>query len=518
MHPSRGPWLAVAFLTALAACGKVSSDGDDDGDGDNQPPVASAAELSGWMSTPIAGRLAGEDPDGEPLTFAVVDEPSGGTLELDEDGSFVYTPARGTSGDDAFTFVVDDSRDTSDEATVAISIATLTDGTPDTAFGVDGATISDFGDGDAYSGVTVQADGRIAAVGSTASEWALVAGYSNRGGILDPWGEGGSGSTMLNLGDYDGFGDVVQQENGRLVSVGQTQDGANRQFMVLGLTDNNGYLDSSFNGSGVALTDVVAGQIDVANAIGLVPGGGFLVAGYASNGSNDDFAVTRYSEDGVLDGDFGTGGSAIVDLGGYERVNDVAVDGDGRILLVGEAGGDMAVVRLTPEGDPDSDFAEGGTLVLDRGENDEAVGVVVGSDGAIYVGGSSQAGGVWSMAVARLTATGELDTSFGEEGWGLATAPTADAYANDMVLLPNQTLLLVGSWITEDVTEAAAARIDLSGQHDPLFGEAGFYHQAIGSGGDDTFFAAALQPDGKVVAAGWSRNADLDGLLVRLGW
>ena len=122
------------------------------------------------------------------------------------------------------------------------------------------------------------------------------------------------------------------------------------------------------------------------------------------------------------------------------------------------------------------------------------------------------------MAVAKVTATGELDTSFGEDGWGMATSATAETSANDMLLLPNQTLLLVGSWTADAVTEAAAARVDLSGQLDPYFGEGGFYHQVIGTGGDDNFASAALQPDGKVVAAGWSKNANLDALLVRLGW
>lgn len=519
MNVSCSRWLVASLLAALAACGKVSSPGDDD-DGDNQPPVATAAELSTWMSTPIVGRLAGEDPDGEPLTFSVVDEPTGGTLELDDDGSFVYTPARGMSGDDSFTFVVDDSTDTSDEATVDISIATLTDGTPDAAFGDDGAVISDLGEIDAFSGVAVLHDGRVAAVGNTASEWAVVAGYSARGGLLNPWGEGGSGSTMLNLGGYDGFGDVVQQPSGRLVSVGQTQDEAGRNFMLLGLTDDNGYLDSSFGGGGVTLTDVAPGRADVANALTLLPDGRLLVAGYANNGTDDDFAVARYSADGVLDDTFGEEGFTIVDFGGTDRVNDVALDGEGNILLVGEADGEMGIARLTPEGDLDDGFGTGGKVHLARSGMAEAIGVAVGPDGAIYVGGNSEeSGDAWTMAATRLTPTGEQDASFGEDGWALAIPAGAATYATDMLVLPNHSLLLVGGWTSGEVTEAAAARIVMStGELDPGFGEGGFFHQAFGEDGQDTLFAAALQPDGKVVAAGWSRNANLDALLVRLGW
>ena len=245
--------------------------------------------------------------------------------------------------------------------------------------------------------------------------------------------------------------------------------------------------------------------------------GRLLVAGYASNGTNEDFMVARYTEDGLLDDTFGDGGKRVVDFGGFEGAEDIAIDEAGNILLVGEVNHDMGVVRLTAEGDPDDGFGEGGKVVLDRGENDRATAVLVAPDGAIYVGGSTQDGGVWSMAVARVTEAGELDPSFGEDGWGFATAADADVQAYDMIVLPNQTLLLVGSWTAADVTEAAA-RIDLSGQHDPLFGADGFYHRAIGSGGDDSLSAVALQEDGKVVAAGSTKNSSVDALLVRLGW
>jgi uncharacterized delta-60 repeat protein len=506
--------LNLAALLIVCGCGKVTPAGE--ADETNEPPLAMAAELGTWMSTPIAGQLEGQDPDGDPLEFAVAEDPAHGTVDLDADGSFRYLPARGTSGADSFRFAIDDGNGGSDQATVDIAVATLTDGTPDESFGEGGAVITDLGDGNVHAGVAVAEDGRVFAVGNSASDWAVVAGYSARGGLLTPWGESGSGTTMLNLGGYDGFGDVVQQPGGRLVSVGQTQD-SDRDFLLVGL-DGDGHLDTSFGSGGITVTDVATAKADVANAVEVLPDGRLLVAGYASNGTDDDFAVARYSKDGVLDDGFGSGGFTIVDLGATDRVNDVAVDAAGNILLVGEAGEDMGVVRLTAEGDPDGGFGAGGALRLDRGEYDEAIGVAVGPDGTIYVGGSTQDSGAWNMAVATLTPGGELDARFGEGGWAVARADSAESYATAMLLLPNQTLLLVGSWIANDVTQAAAARIDMDGRLDGAFGEGGFYHQAIGKNGNDMLFAVALQEDGKVVAAGWSKNDDIEGLLVRLGW
>lgn len=507
----------LAGCLLVAACGKVSSD-DGDGDGDNAAPVAMAAELSTWMITPVSGQLEGDDPDGDMLTFATARDPVHGTLDIDADGSFRYTPARGASGADSFAFEIDDGNGGSDQATVDISIAELTDGTPDAEFGDAGASQDDFGANDSHAGVIVAEGGRIAASGTSGGNWATVAGYSTRGGLLASWGEGGSGTTMLGVGDYDAFNAVVQQPGGRLVSAGQTLDGSNYNLMLLGLTPDNGYLDSGFNGGGSNFVDLGGGQGDGGNAITALSDGRLLVAGYASNGSNDDFMVARFTEDGMLDDTFGGAGKTVVNFGGFEGVEDIAIDEAGNILLVGEVNHDMGVVRLTPEGDPDDSFGDGGKVLLDRGENDRATAVVVGPDGGIYVGGSSQEGGVWSMAVARLTGTGELDDSFGESGWGLATAADADVRANDMLLLPNQMLLLVGSWTAGSVTEAAAARVDASGEHDPLFGTDGFFHQAFGSEGNDEFTTAALQEDGKVVVGGSAANASVDALLVRLGW
>jgi uncharacterized delta-60 repeat protein len=518
---SRSPSPFTLFLLFLLAAGCGSVKGSGPGDTvDNVPPEAVAAQLSTWMSTPVEGQLQGEDDDGDRLAYAVAADPVGGTLELDEEGRFRYTPEPGRSGSDAFSFVVDDGSNLSDEAIVDIAIATLTDGTPDAAFGAGGAVRTDFGETDALSGVAVTRDGRVVAVGSSASSQALVAGYSASGELADGFGEAGDGTTRLSLGGgYNGHGDVIQQASGRLVSVGQTQDEVSRDFVLLGL-DDQGMIDSSFGDGGVAVTDVGAGEDDVARAVVRLADDRLLLAGYANNGLDDDFAVARYAADGTLDPGFGSGGSTLVDLGGLDRAIGMAVDAAGNILLVGEASGDMAIARLTADGAIDTSFAVQGRLKLDFGSYDEAVGVAFGADGALYVGGNSELpGDLFRMVVVKLSPDGEVDPSFGEDGRAVADSGAASTYATTMLLLPNHTLLLLGGWTQGSVTEAAAVRFHLvDGKLDTGFGEAGFYHQEIGSAGQDTLFAAALQPDGKVVAAGWSRNADLDGLLVRLGW
>jgi hypothetical protein len=62
------------------------------------------------------------DPEGDPLTASVVSGPANGTLTLNADGSFVYTPNDGFSGEDSFTYTAGDGTGVSNEAVVTITI------------------------------------------------------------------------------------------------------------------------------------------------------------------------------------------------------------------------------------------------------------------------------------------------------------------------------------------------------------------------------------------------------------
>jgi VCBS repeat-containing protein len=67
------------------------------------------------------------DPDGDTLSAVLASEPSHGTLTLDADGSFIYTPAADYHGSDAFTYRASDGTLTSNLATVAITVSAVND-------------------------------------------------------------------------------------------------------------------------------------------------------------------------------------------------------------------------------------------------------------------------------------------------------------------------------------------------------------------------------------------------------
>jgi VCBS repeat-containing protein len=98
----------------------------------NNAPVASADSYSvdedGMLSVGIPGVLGNDsDADKDILTAAVAGNPAHGTLALQADGSFTYTPKSDFSGSDSFTYRAYDGKDYSNTATVSLTVNPVND-------------------------------------------------------------------------------------------------------------------------------------------------------------------------------------------------------------------------------------------------------------------------------------------------------------------------------------------------------------------------------------------------------
>ena len=94
-------------------------------DVENNPPIAENLTLNTYKGVAISSRFAAVDPEGDLLTFQVVDSPARGQVTLDENdpAAFWYTPYEGKKGKDHFTYVaVDSMGNVSQPATVKITI------------------------------------------------------------------------------------------------------------------------------------------------------------------------------------------------------------------------------------------------------------------------------------------------------------------------------------------------------------------------------------------------------------
>jgi VCBS repeat-containing protein len=91
------------------------------------PPIAnndSYSTTQGMALSIAAPGVLGNDtsPSGSPLTAIKVTDPANGTLTLNADGSFVYTPNSTFTGTDSFTYKASDGVSTSNVATVTITV------------------------------------------------------------------------------------------------------------------------------------------------------------------------------------------------------------------------------------------------------------------------------------------------------------------------------------------------------------------------------------------------------------
>ena len=92
---------------------------------ENAAPIAEDLSLSTYKGVAIFSRFAAVDPEGDLVTFQVVDSPARGQVTLDENdpAAFTYTPYEGKKGKDSFTYVaIDAVGNTSQPAKVTIVI------------------------------------------------------------------------------------------------------------------------------------------------------------------------------------------------------------------------------------------------------------------------------------------------------------------------------------------------------------------------------------------------------------
>jgi hypothetical protein len=92
----------------------------------NDPPTANDQSVSTDEDVALGITLTGSDPEGDTLTYVVVDQPTDGTLSGTAP-NLTYTPDAEFSGSDSFTFTVNDGNSTSAEATVDITIDEVND-------------------------------------------------------------------------------------------------------------------------------------------------------------------------------------------------------------------------------------------------------------------------------------------------------------------------------------------------------------------------------------------------------
>ncbi|MEM7313213.1 MAG: LamG-like jellyroll fold domain-containing protein, partial [Planctomycetota bacterium] len=284
----------------------------------------------------------------------------------------------------------------------------------------------------------------------------------------------------------DWVSELVQQRDGKLVSIGVSDDG-----VTLTRFNEDGSLDTSFGTAGRA-TETFGGGATVQGGA-LQADGKFIVVG----SHNNESFVARFDADGSLDLTFDTDGYMTIDLSGAssEYLSDVVVQPDGKIVAVGYAnfsGAEerMTIVRLSTDGSLDTTFDTNGYSVLDIGPDDDRFEAVsLDSSGRIVaVGQSINGAGNADVAVLRFNTDGSLDTTLDTDG--IATFDIGGGSNNfdsgTAVAIDSSGRIVIGGTTDPGDSESLAMRLldngSLHGTHGGERRSTGWQHHGSVSG------------------------------------
>ena len=203
-------------------------------------------------------------------------------------------------------------------------------------------------------------------------------------------GFGDSGIVQEDIGGgNDRAYDMVVQSDGRVVVVGVMDNGSDNDFAIVRYTAE-GAVDTTFS-----FGDQIGSGDDVAYAVTLLDDGSFVVAGATENSEEKtDIVVAKVTSEGVLDVDFGGSGT------GYKTFHldamsgvgyDVGIDEDGNILVAGTLSSATdswaVVVRFSATGALDTSFGSAGYRLIEKGDKTAVYGLGLEADGRIVLAG-----------------------------------------------------------------------------------------------------------------------------------
>ena len=389
------------------------------------------------------------------------------------------------------------------------------DGSLDPTFGDHGAVSTAIGsEKDEALGLAIQADGRIVAVGysTSGSFFSSATVRYNADGTLDN-SFNGNGKTTLRLGALDFATAVTILADGKILVAGGSGDGTKGDFMMLRYA-TNGVIDNSFGNSGVVQTDF-GGSDDQAAAMAIQPGtislpDTIVVAGSSRNivTNNSAFAVARYSLAGALDSSFGTAGRVITSISSHDQGQGVIVQSgvaSRKIVIAGRSvvgSQQFALVRLNGDGSIDTSFDGDGKTTTSIELGAQANGLTSAAGGKVVVAGTAFNSTEGDFAIARYNSDGSLDSSFDGDGQRFDDTDLPAAGAA-VAIQPDQKIVVAGACELDLTYVFAVARYNSDGSLDTSFDGDGRAITGFG-GGDDVASSVAIQPDGKIVAAGGS--------------
>lgn len=393
-------------------------------------------------------------------------------------------------------------------------------GTLDTSFSGDGVALVSFSSpytyGKATGGIAVQPDNKVVVGGYvqrpvnsevTAYEFAL-ARFNADGTPDQTFGTGGKVTTYLGLNDPVQVQAIAVQPDGKIIAGGW----AYSDFTVVRY-NANGSLDTSFNGTGIVRTGFEEPFVSFDNLEDLIlqPDGKIIAVGSAytyvppGNAQRVDFTVVRYNTDGSLDTTFNASGKVKLTFGnGHAWANGGALRPDGKIVVTGRTQTyALGAARLNPDGSPDLTFGTGGKALISLPDRlIHPWEVTLQPDNKIIVPFlDNNQNNRHGFSLIRLNEDGVLDQSFDDDGAADVYFGNGVGAAYEVAVQPDGKIVAAGLVaLVQNNSDFGVVRFNPNGSLDATFGTDGKTISDFGIG--ERASSVAITPDGKIVVGG----------------
>ncbi|HEU0030449.1 MAG TPA: hypothetical protein VFQ53_07450 [Kofleriaceae bacterium] len=504
-----------ALTLALAACGEVH----DPGAGDDAPP-ALAVHADGRHFVRLGGQLVApitveRNAASGPVAVSIANLPAGVTADPVEIAADATTGELVLHADPAAAFarLALDVTATAGDATATAPLDVEVIGRPgtlDPTVGTGGVQSFVASDKDETPQFAIAQDDRLVigvSVRRNGREGLLVI-RRGRDGAADPtFGAGGEAYFDLGAAGFTTGISVraLAQPDGKIVIAGSGSNGTDGDLFLVRITAD-GQVDpamplGTLDGSTLSLS---------LSALALAPDGGIVLAGTRSFQDNSDGFVLRTAASGTRDATFGSDGLALVDTIRFDTISGVAVQEDGRVVVLGSvsSGAEFEIPRavlrrLGVDGQLDPAFGDAGVAVLPTPESFAAGNALVSPDRRqlVVAGAVRQSFATADLGIWRYTADGQLDPGFaGGTGYYAEPATTTMDAVQRVEVAADGSIYGIGLEADNfgEVARLSIVHLDAAGNPDPGFGDAGIVRDTA----TDMVRATALRDDFRLIVVG----------------
>lgn len=406
---------------------------------------------------------------------------------------------------------------------ISINISPVFSQTLDATFGNGGKVITSINDTSTANDIAIQSDGKIIAGGSITfggSSFSALVRYNVDGSLDNTFGSGGK--VIVRLKDRSLISSIAIQADGKVVAGGtafgySTNLFSDSSYAILRFK-MDGSIDSLFGNNGITTIKMSNGVGELKKLL-IKPDGKILSAGSVSKPTFESIPLlVQLNEDGSLDSSFGTDGKVEQYIDDIEKITDIGLAKDGKILVSGQVKnweyiGDFALLRFLQNGHLDSSFDTNGVVKTDFNDNrvnnlkvENAQGLVVLPDGSIVLTGHNLTSPA-TFALAKYKINGSLDSTFGVDGKVITPIHSISGYANDVVAEESGNFFVSGYTAQGSNSDFVIAKYFSNGRLDSSYGRNSIDTTDF-FGFSDIAYASVLQPDGKIVLAGNAGNSN----------